>query len=110
MNKEELLESLPEFKDIVHERISREPEFAIGLFREAMQCFIEGEPDVGKSMLREYIMGTIGWKELARMMNKHDKSLMRMLSSKGNPQADNFFEIIRQLQKYNGGKVEVKVS
>jgi len=110
MNKEQLLETYPEFKDLVHERINREPEFAIGLFREAMQCFIEGEPDVGKSMLRDYIMGTIGWKELARMMNKHDKSLMRMLSRKGNPQADNFFEIIQQLQKYNGVKVEVKVS
>jgi len=110
MNKENLLETFPEFRDIVHERIQREPEFAIGLFREAMQCFIDGEPEVGKGMLRDYIMGTIGWQELARMMNKHDKSLMRMLSDKGNPQADNFFEIIRQLQKYNGVKVEVSVS
>ena len=110
MNKENLLETFPEFRDIVHERIQREPEFAIGLFREAMQCFIDGEPEVGKGMLRDYIMGTIGWQELARMMNKHDKSLMRMLSDKGNPQADNFFEIIRQLQKYNGVKVKVRVS
>ncbi len=110
MNKEELLETFPEFKELVHDRIQREPEFAVGLFREAMQCFIDGEPEVGKSMLRDYIMGTIGWKKLARMMNKHDKSLMRMLSEKGNPQADNFFEIIQQLQKYNGLKVEVKVS
>ncbi len=110
MNKEKLLESFPEFKELVNERIQREPEFAIGLFREAMQCFIDGEPDVGKGMLRDYIMGTMGWQELARMMNKHDKSLMRMLSDKGNPQSDNFFEIIRQLQKFNGLKVEVKVS
>ena len=110
MNKEELLETFPEFRDIVHERIVREPEFAAGLFREAMQCFIEGEPELGKGMLRDYIMGTIGWKELAHMMNKHDKSLMRMLSDKGNPQADNFFEIIRQLQRFNGVKVRVEVS
>ena len=110
MTKEQLMREFPEFKELVHERIQREPEFAIGLFRESMQCFIDGEPEIGKGMLRDYIMGTIGWKELARMMNKHDKSLMRMLSDRGNPQADNFFELIRQLQKHNGVKVEVKVS
>ena len=104
------MREFPEFKDIVQERIRREPELAIGLFREAMQCFIDGEPEVGKSMLRDYIKGTIGWHELARMMNKKDKSLMRMLSDKGNPQSANFFEIIRKLQEHNGVKVEVKVS
>jgi DNA-binding phage protein len=110
MNRNKLLDTFPEFKELVHERIQREPEFAVDLFREAMQCYFDGDPEVGSGMLRDYIMGTMGWKELARMMNKHDKSLMRMLSDTGNPQADNFFEIIRQLQKHSGLKVEVRVS
>lgn len=110
MNKAELLETFPDFKDIVHKRIQREPEFATDLFREAMQSFIDGEPEVGKLMLREFIIGTVGWKELARHLNKHDKSLMRMLSDKGNPQASNFFEIIQQLQKQSGLKLEIRVS
>ena len=45
---------------------------------------------------------TIGFEELAKEVNFPSKSLMRMLSAKGNPRADNLFSVISHLQKATG--------
>ena len=43
-----------------------------------------------------------GFDELAILTAKSPKSLMRMLSTHGNPQARNLFEIINHLQEREG--------
>lgn len=53
--------------------------------------FLEGDVD----------NGTIGFQALASATGLMEKSLMRMLSAKGNPQAKNLFSIIHALQQLN---------
>lgn len=47
------------------------------------------------------LRGTIGFKALASTTGLMEKSLMRMLSAKGNPRAKNLFNIIHALQQLN---------
>ena len=47
------------------------------------------------------VNGTIGFQALASATGLMEKSLMRMLSVKGNPQARNLFSIIHALQQLN---------
>jgi hypothetical protein len=50
--------------------------------------------DTGKTVLRDYINATVGFRELGAVTNKSPKSLMRMLGPDGNLQARNLFEIV----------------
>jgi hypothetical protein len=47
---------------------------------------------------------------LGEALEKSPKSLMRMLSVQGNPQAKNVFEIVAYLQKVDGMVLEVNVA
>ena len=62
----------------------------------------------GKAILRDYINATVGFEELSEVFGKSSKSLMRMFSPKGNPQANNLFGIIGYLQEREGIHLEVK--
>jgi hypothetical protein len=61
-----------------------------------------GDLETAKSVLREYINGIIGFPALGEALSKSPKSLMRMLSAQGNPQARNLFEIVAYFQKIEG--------
>lgn len=74
---------------------------------EAVERMFAGEFDVGKSVLRDYVNATIGFQELGCLTAKSPKSLMRMLSPQGNPQAKNLFEIIASLQEREGVQLKV---
>ena len=47
---------------------------------------------------------------LGRALAKSPKSLMRMLSAEGNPQARNLFEMVATLQKMEGTRLEVRAA
>ena len=96
-----------DFKETVMARARQDPEFREGLLTEAAECFLAGDVDTGKILLRDYINATIGFSQLSRLTNKKDTSLMRMLGPKGNPAARNLFEIIAQLQKQEGVHLKV---
>ena len=96
-----------EFKETVMARAQQDPEFREGLLTEALECFLAGDIDTGKILLRDYINATIGFKELSRLTNKKDTSLMRMLGPRGNPAARNLFEIIARLQEKEGIQFKV---
>lgn len=66
------------------------------------------DPDTGKAVLRDYINATIGFERLGEVTNTPPKSLMRMISQKGNPQARNLFAVISQLQTQSGVHLEVR--
>ncbi|MFQ5744211.1 MAG: DNA-binding protein [Acidobacteriota bacterium] len=95
------------FKETIQARALRDPEFREELLREGVQCLLAGEVDTGKAVLRDYINATIGFDELARLTAKSPKSLMRMFGPTGNPQTNNLFEVIRQLQKKEGVQLEI---
>ncbi|MFQ5348301.1 MAG: DNA-binding protein, partial [Rhodothalassiaceae bacterium] len=63
---------------------------------------LEGDSVTAQLMLRDFVKGTIGFEELGRRLSKSPKSLMRMLSAKGNPRADNLSAILKALQAHEG--------
>ena len=97
-----------DFKETILSRAKRDPEFRRGLLTEALDCFLEGEIEEGKLILRDYVNATLGFEELGRMTDKTPKSLMRMLSEAGNPRADNLFAIIHTLQTKEGIRLKVE--
>ena len=97
-----------DFRVTIRERLERDSGFGEALLEEGVQCLLAGEVDVGKSVLRDYVNATIGFQELGGLTAKSPKSLMRMLSQNGNPQARNLFEIISCLQKREGLHLKVQ--
>jgi DNA-binding phage protein len=87
-----------EFRQTVQARVRRDPGFAKALLGEAVQAMLAGELDVGKSLARDYINASLGFEELGRRLATSPKSLMRMFSADGNPQASNLFAVLGALQ------------
>lgn len=96
-----------DFKTTVMARAEREPEFREGLLTESIELMLNGEPEVGKEMIRDLINATIGFDELGRVVDKPPQSLMRMFSSKGNPHSRNLFAVIEALRQNEGVHLEV---
>lgn len=97
-----------EFKETVGARIERDPRFREALFTEAMNAYLGGDIKAGKALLRDLVNATIGFEELASVLKKSSKSLHRMLAPHGNPNTENFFGIVKALQKKAGVKLQVK--
>lgn len=97
-----------DFKATVRDRAQKDSEFRGALLVEATQALIDGEPDVAKAVLRDYINATIGFEHLSEQVRIPKKSLMRMLSRVGNPRTDNMTLILASLKEYEG--LELKVS
>ena len=95
------------FNETIKSRIQQSRDFRRALLREAVGCMIAGDVETGKSVLRKYINGTVGFVKLGTDLDRSPKVLMRMFSSSGNPQAKNLFEIVAYLQKIEGTVLEV---
>ncbi|CAN7188415.1 DNA-binding protein [Neorhizobium tomejilense] len=91
-----------EFKETVKARLDQDPAFRAALLSDAVELLLEGDLETGKSVLRDFINATIGFERLAEKVDMPAKSLMRMFGPKGNPRADNLFNVIRQLQESSG--------
>ncbi len=99
-----------DYKETIRSRVKRDPEFKKALLKEAIECLLTGDLDTGKSILRDFIKATIGFEELSRIVDKKSESLIRMFGPKGNPTANNLFQIIAQIQKKEGVHLEIKVT
>jgi DNA-binding phage protein len=95
------------FKETIQTRVRRDAAFRKGLLRESVESFVSGDIETGKAVLRDYINATIGFAGLAEATHHSAKSLMRMLSASGNPQARNLFEIVDYLQRKEKVRFEV---
>jgi DNA-binding phage protein len=91
-----------DFKDTIQARAQRDPAFRRGLFQEAIEAFLSNDTETGKLLLRDYVNATVGFEKLGAELDKSPKSLMRMLSSRGNPRADNLFAVVGHLRKQEG--------
>ncbi len=86
-----------DFKETVRARIECDPDFRKALLEEGAECFLSGDVETGKSVLRDYIIATIGFQDL-----------MRMLGPKGNPRVRNLSAIIGCLQEREGVHLKVQ--
>ena len=96
-----------DFNETVREHLQKDACFRRAFLKEAVGCMIAGDVETGKSLLRKYINGTVGFVKLGAALDRSPKVLMRMFSAKGNPQAKNLFEIVAYLQKAEGTVLEV---
>jgi hypothetical protein len=96
-----------DFNETIREHLQKSADFRRALLKEAVGCMISGDVETGKSVLRKYINGTIGFVKLGADLDRSPKVLMRMFSLTGNPQAKNLFEIVAHLQKIEGTVLEV---
>lgn len=97
-----------DFKQTVQRRLKRDAAYRRAMLREAIECFLAGDVQTGKLLLRDFINATVGFGPLGRAMKRSPKSLMRMLGPKGNPQAQNLFDIVRLLQRKEGVRLRVR--
>lgn len=95
------------FNETVRKKLQESAGFRRALLKEAVGCMIAGDVETGKSVLRKYINGTVGFIKMGDDLGRSPKVLMRMFSAKGNPQAKNLFEIVAYLQKVEGTRLEV---
>lgn len=96
-----------DFNETVQARAKIDPAFQKGLLKEGVDCLLSGEVEAGKILLRHYIDAAIGFDELGALTNKPPQSLMNMFGPAGNPPAGSLFEVIGQIQKREGIRLEV---
>jgi DNA-binding phage protein len=99
-----------DFKETIRARAERDPKFRRALLREGVEAMLAGDGAAAKTILRDYINATVGFRDLAKATRIPSKSLMRMLGPTGNPRADNLFEIVSFLQRREGVRFEVKAA
>jgi DNA-binding phage protein len=99
-----------DFRQTVQARVRRDPAFREGLLSEAIESLLSGQVALGKELLRDYINATIGFPKLAAKTDLHPKTLHRMFGPRGNPTASNLFEIVANLQRSEGVRLEVRTA
>jgi DNA-binding phage protein len=82
--------------------IQQTPAFRRELLAEAVTTLLAGDLDRGKFILRMYVNGAIGFVPLAAQLGRSPKTLMRILSPAGNPQARTLFHLLTHLQRAEG--------
>jgi DNA-binding phage protein len=97
-----------DFKETILERAQSDPEFRVGLLTEAAECLLNNEPDIAKTLLRDYVNATLGFRALGNLVNKKPASLMRMLSDKGNPSLDNVSAVLAAVRAHEGVVLHVR--
>lgn len=95
------------FRETVVAKVQRDPKFHQSMFTEAINAYLAGDTALGKAMLRDLVNATIGFEGLATATKKPSKSLHRMLAPRGNPNTENFFDIVSALQKKTRVKLRV---
>jgi hypothetical protein len=96
-----------DFNETVRNDLQHSAEYRRAWLREAVGSVVSGDVETGKSVLRKYINGTVGFMALGEAVGRSSKTLMQMLGPKGNPTITNFFEIVTYLQTLEGSALQV---
>lgn len=97
------------FKDLVQKRVAAEPAFAEALLSEGIGALLTGEVDVGRSLLRDYVVATVGFETLGEATGTDARSLIRMFDPRGTPRVRSLFSIIGHLQRQAGITLHITV-
>jgi hypothetical protein len=87
------------YNDTVKDDLQNDAEFRHALLSEIVACMAAGEVATGKSVLRKYIDGTIGFQALGNAVGRTPASLLAMLGAESSPSVGDFFEIVAYLQR-----------
>ena len=86
-------------KKTIIQRLQNDASFAQALLDEAAALFLNGKPQTARLSLRNLVDATIGFEELATLVDKPSKGFHRMLSPAGNPSMDNVAAIFMAVQE-----------
>ncbi|OGO91535.1 MAG: transcriptional regulator [Coxiella sp. RIFCSPHIGHO2_12_FULL_42_15] len=98
-----------DFKSTIMARARKDKKFCEAMLAEAIEEMLSGDVDAGKAILRDYINATITFDVLSKFMDKNPKSIMRMLSTTGNPTSKSIFMIFHVIQKLKKVHFEISV-
>lgn len=95
------------YDENIAEMLRAEPEFRQAYLEGIVQSLLEGETDIGQSMLRKYVAATIGFKKLEKKLHRAAGSLEEALRDESKPLAADLFAMLAYLQRVEGGMLEV---
>ena len=87
-----------DFKETVQARAQRESGFREELLKSAVRCMLNGEPEVGRIILSDYVNS-----------GRCSGDLERMLNADGDPPADDLLRIIAAITKQENIALDVQV-
>ena len=96
-----------DYKETFRERAQSEPEFRDELLKVAAGSMLNGEPDVGWIMLRDFVIAAIGIDELSQKTGMPREDLERMVSDQEDPSADELLAVVATIAKYQGVALDV---
>ena len=99
-----------EFRETVRKEAQRSAAFRRALLTEAAESLLGGDLETAKSILRDAIKATIGYRSLTEATGIPEKSLIRMFGPKGNPRASHLARVIEALQDHEGVRLEVRAA
>jgi len=91
-------------------RAKREPEFRAALIGEALELIADGDVDTAKRIIRDYVLASTTFVNVAKALNKKPESIMRMLSEKGNPTMKNMASLLSTLKQQEGINIHVETT
>ena len=96
-----------DFRESIHDDLQRTPKLRQAMLIETLNCFLNGDDETGRSLVRNYIRADLGYKALAEKTNIHEKSLVRMFGPNGNPTLENAICVLTAISKKEGIKLKV---
>lgn len=90
------------FRDTVRARAQQDAPFRRALLAEAGSALVQGDADVARALLRDYINAALGFETLADTSGIAVKSLHRMFGVQGNPTLSNLARVLQVLNQQEG--------
>ena len=97
-------------KETILQRAKTSPAFRATLIGEALELIAENDVQTAKSLIRDYVLASIGFEALAKEVGKKPESIKRMLSAKGNPTINNMAALLASLQHHEGIQLHVETT
>jgi len=97
-------------EETIIKRAKASASFRTALIGEAIELIAENDVQTAKSILRDYVLASIGFEALAKDIGKKPESIMRMLSAKGNPTMKNMAALLASLKQHEGISIHVEAT
>ncbi len=90
------------------EIVRRKPKERKRLLVASVRYFLDGDVELGKSALRNYVDAKIGYTGLSELTGLPVESLKILFSRNSNPEVQDLFGVIRKMHRREGIKLEVE--
>ncbi len=97
-------------EETILQRAKANPQFRAALIGEALESIAENDVPTTKSLIRDYVLASIGFEALAKDVGKKPESIKRMLSVKGNPTINNLAALLSSLKRHEGIQLHVETT